>query len=77
MGDGDDDVVDLALVLSIGRRRRSAPAIDTRAPIPVTRARLVGACVIPTRELTLDAKVTRAVRGEPRGCSCTPRPIAR
>jgi len=31
---------------------------DNRAPIPVTTARLLGACSIPTSELTFKAKVT-------------------
>jgi hypothetical protein len=34
------------------------PTIANRAPIPVTTAKLLGACSIPTSELTFNAKVT-------------------
>lgn len=34
------------------------PTIANRAPIPVTTAKLLGACSIPTSELTFNARVT-------------------
>ena len=34
--------------------------MDTNAPMPVTRARLLGACWIPTRALTFNGNVTSA-----------------
>jgi hypothetical protein len=48
------------------------PSIANRAPIPVTTAKLLGACSIPTSELTFNAKVTSRARGTPGWCSCTP-----
>src|SRR3989442_12552784 len=38
--------------------KNGLPTMATRAPIPATSARLFGACLIPTRELTLSGKVT-------------------
>src|SRR5439155_3394919 len=39
--------------------KKGLPNIATRAPIPATSAKLLGARSIPTRELTLSGKVTR------------------
>jgi hypothetical protein len=39
--------------------KNGLPNIDTRAPIPATSPRFLGACWIPTSELTLSGKVTR------------------
>src|SRR5438132_3791135 len=38
--------------------KKGLPNIATRAPSPATSARLLGACLIPTSELTLSGKVT-------------------
>ena len=38
--------------------KNGLPNMATRAPIPATSARLFGACLIPTSELTFNAKVT-------------------
>ena len=38
--------------------KNGLPTMATRAPIPVTTAKLLGACSMPTSELTFKAKVT-------------------
>jgi hypothetical protein len=38
--------------------KNGLPNMATRAPIPATSAKLLGACLIPTSELTLSGKVT-------------------
>ena len=47
-------------VRSLSRPKNGLPNIETRAPTPVTRARLLGAWSIPTSALTLRARVTSA-----------------
>ena len=46
-------------VRSLIRPKNGFPTIASRAPVPVTSARLFGACSIPTSELIFRAKVTR------------------
>jgi hypothetical protein len=45
-------------VRSLSLPNSGFPTIANRAPMPVTTARLFGACSIPTRELTFNARVT-------------------
>ena len=45
-------------VRSLSLPKNGFPNIANRAPIPVTSAKLFGACSIPTSELTFSAKVT-------------------
>jgi hypothetical protein len=45
-------------VRSLSLPKNGFPTIASRAPVPVTTARLFGACSIPTSELTFKAKVT-------------------
>ena len=45
-------------VRSLSLPKNGLPTIASRAPSPVTSARLFGACSIPTSELTFKAKVT-------------------
>ncbi len=40
--------------------KNGLPNMATRAPMPVTSAKLLGACSIPTSELTFSANVTSA-----------------
>jgi hypothetical protein len=46
------------VVRSLSVPKNGFPTMANRAPIPVTTARLLGACSIPTSELTFKAKVT-------------------
>jgi hypothetical protein len=46
------------VVRSLILPKNGFPNIANRAPIPVTTAKLFGACSIPTSELTFNAKVT-------------------
>jgi hypothetical protein len=45
-------------VRSLSLPKNGFPTIANRAPVPVTNAKLSGACSIPTSELTFKAKVT-------------------
>jgi hypothetical protein len=45
-------------VRSLSLPKNGFPTIANRPPIPVTNARLLGACSIPTSELTFNARVT-------------------
>ena len=45
-------------VRSLIRPKNGLPTMATRAPIPATSAKLLGACLIPTSEFTFNAKVT-------------------
>ncbi len=45
-------------VRSLSRPESGLPIIATTAPIPATRAKLFGACLIPTSELIFNAKLT-------------------
>jgi hypothetical protein len=45
-------------VRSLIRPKNGLPNMATRAPIPATSARLLGACLIPTSESSFKAKVT-------------------
>ena len=47
-------------VRSLIRPNSGLPNMATNAPMPVTRARLSGARLIPSIELTFRARVTRA-----------------
>jgi hypothetical protein len=38
--------------------KNGLPNIATSAPTPATRAKLLGACLMPTSELTLSGRVT-------------------
>jgi hypothetical protein len=57
-------------VRSLNLPKNGLPTMANRAPIPVTSARLLGACSMPTSELTFKAKVTsngaRSTRTVPR-----------
>jgi len=46
------------VVRSLSLPKNGFPTMASRAPVPVTTARLLGACSIPTSELTFRAKVT-------------------
>ena len=46
-------------VRSLNLPKNGLPTMATKAPIPVTTAKLLGACSMPTSELTFKAKVTR------------------
>ena len=46
-------------VRSLSLPKNGSPTMATKAPIPVTTAKLLGACSMPTSELTFKAKVTR------------------
>jgi hypothetical protein len=46
------------VVRSLSLPKNGLPTMASRAPVPVTRARLLGACSMPTSELTFKAKVT-------------------
>jgi hypothetical protein len=46
------------VVRSLSLPKNGFPTMASRAAIPVTTARLWGACSIPTSELTFNAKVT-------------------
>jgi hypothetical protein len=46
------------VVRSLSLPKNGFPTMANRAPIPVTSARLFGACSMPTSELTFKAKVT-------------------
>ena len=48
------------VVRSLILPKNGLPTIASRAPTPVTSAKLVGACSIPTSELTFSARVTRS-----------------
>jgi hypothetical protein len=57
-------------VRSLNLPKNGLPTMANRAPVPVTSARLLGACSMPTSELTFKAKVTsngaRSTRTVPR-----------
>jgi hypothetical protein len=44
------------VVRSLSLPKNGFPTIANRAPTPVTTARLLGACSIPTSELTFNAR---------------------
>ena len=46
------------VVRSLSLPKNGLPTMASRAPMPVTTAKLFGACSIPTSELTFNAKVT-------------------
>jgi len=46
------------VVRSLILPKNGLPTMDNKAPIPVTSAKLFGACAIPTSELTFNASVT-------------------
>jgi hypothetical protein len=46
------------VVRSLSLPKNGFPTMASRAPIPVTSAKLLGACSMPTSELTFKAKVT-------------------
>jgi hypothetical protein len=46
------------VVRSLSLPKNGFPTIARRAPVAVTSAKLLGACSIPTSELTFKAKVT-------------------
>ena len=46
------------MVRSLIRPKNGLPNIATKAPTPATSARLPGACLMPTSELTFNGRVT-------------------
>ena len=64
-------------VRSLNLPKNGLPTMATKALIPVTTAKLLGACSMPTSELTFKAKVTSRVRRARGRCPGTPTCTAR